>query len=136
MWDRRMIGVPNQPGKKTIEVNLPEAGERWTADSIVPRRQADVGYSCLTYVTVLSAVEAAQINADFKRRAEETLRANLKQAQETLRADWAEDGEGYIGQNIDENAVEAGARVDALLEAIKQEGYFSSWVIIEECTID
>jgi hypothetical protein len=74
---------------------------------------------------VISAVEAAQINADFKRQAEETLRATL-----------AEEGEGYIGQNIDEIAVETGAKVDELLEAIKQEGYFSSWVIIEECTID
>jgi hypothetical protein len=27
-------------------------------------------------------------------------------------------------------------RIDALLEAITQEGYFSSWVIVEECTID
>ena len=48
----------------------------------------------------------------------------------------AEEGEGYIGQNIDEIAVQAAAQVDELLEAIKQEGYFSSWVIIEECTID
>jgi hypothetical protein len=124
MWDRRMIGVPNRPGKKTIEIDLPE-GEVWTASSIAPRRQADVGHPALTYVTVISAVEAAQINVGFKRQAEETLRANL-----------AEEGEGYIGQNIDEIAVETGAKVDELLEAIKQEGYFSSWVIIEECTID
>ncbi len=48
----------------------------------------------------------------------------------------AEEGEDYIGQNIDEIAVEGAAEVDELLEAIKQEGYFCSWVIIEECTID
>ena len=122
MWDRRMIGVPNGPGKRTIEINLPEG---WTAASVAPRRQADVGYPALIYVTVISAVEAAQINVGFKRQAQERLRANL-----------AEEGEGYIGQNIDEIAVQAAAQVDALLEAIKQEGYFSSWVIIEECTID
>ena len=122
MWDRRMIGVPNGPGKRTIEINLPEG---WTAASVAPRRQADVGYPALIYVTVISAVEAAQINVGFKRQAQERLRANL-----------AEEGDGYIGQNIDEIAVQAAAEVDALLEAIKQEGYFSSWVIIEECTID
>ena len=122
MWDRRMIGVPNGPGKRTIEINLPEG---WTAASVAPRRQADVGYPALIYVTVISAVEAAQINVGFKRQAQQTLRANL-----------AEEGEGYIGQNIDEIAVQAAAQVDELLEAIKQEGYFSSWVIIEECTID
>jgi len=125
MWDRRIIGVPNRPGKKTIEIEIPDGGESWTAASVAPRRQADVGHPALTYVTVISAVEAAQINADFKRQAEETLRATL-----------AEEGEGYIGQNIDEIAVQTGAKVDELLEAIKQEGYFSSWVIIEECTID
>ena len=122
MWDRRMIGVPNQPGKQTIEIELPDG---WSAASIAPRRQVDVGHPALTYVTVVSAVEAAQINDDFKRQAEEELRTNL-----------AEEGEDYIGQNIDEIAVEGGDQVDDLLEAIKQEGYFSSWVIIEECTID
>ena len=122
MWDRRMIGVPNGPGKRTIEINLPEG---WTAASVAPRRQADVGYPALIYVTVISAVEAAQINVGFKRKAQERLRANL-----------AEKGEGYSGQHIDKITVQGAAEVDALLEAIKQKGYFSSWVIIEECTID
>jgi hypothetical protein len=117
-----MIGVPNRPEKKTIEIDLPEG---WTAASVAPRRQADVGYPILIYVTVIEAGEAAQINVDFKRQAEETLRVNL-----------AEEGEDYIGQNIDEIAVEGAAEVDELLVAIKQEGYFCSWVIIEECTID
>ena len=120
--DRRIIGVPNRPGKKTVEITFPG---RWTADFVVPRRSADVGYPALTYVTVISAVEAAQINVGFKRQAEERLRANL-----------AEKGEEYIGQNIDEGDVQAAIKVDELLEAIKQEGYFSSWVIIEECSID
>ena len=124
MWDRRVIGVANRPGEKTIEMHLTGA-QGWPAAPVAHRRQADVGYPCLTYVTVISAVEAAQINVGFKRQAQETLRANL-----------AEKGEGYIGQNIHELAVEAGAKVDELLEAIKQEGYFSSWVIIEECTTD
>jgi len=125
MWDRRMIGVPNRPGKKTIVIDMPEWGESWPTASVAPRRWADIGYPALTYVTVYSAVEAAQINVGFKRRAEETLRTNL-----------AEMGEGHILQHIDEDNVEFAARVDELLEAIKQEGYFSSWVIIEECTID
>jgi len=122
MWDRRMIGVPNRPDRKTIEIDLPLG---WTAADLAPRRQADVGANCLTYVTVISAVEAGRINEDFKRQAEETLRANI-----------AELGDDYIAQHLDEIAVQGGAEVDALLAAIKQEGYFSSWVIIEECTID
>ena len=123
MWDRRMIGVPKRPEKNPIEIDLPLG---WSAESVAPRRRADVGCpSALTYVTVISAVEAAQINADFTRQAEETLRARL-----------AEEGEDYIGHHIDENAVLGGAEVDALLEAINQDGYFSSWVIIEECSID
>lgn len=122
MWDRRMIGVHNRPGGKTVEIPLPQG---WTAASVVPRRQADVGHPALTYVTLLSVVEAARINADFKQQAEATLHSNL-----------VEDGEGYIGQNIDENAVQAATQVDELLQAITQEGYFSGWVIIEECTID
>ena len=122
MWERRMIGVPNRPEKQTIDINLPKG---WTAASVAPRRQADVGHPALTYVTVISAVEAAQINVGFKRKAQETLRANV-----------AEKGEGYIGQHIDKIAVQTAAQVEALLEAIKQEGYFSSWVLIEECTID
>ncbi len=126
MYDRRMIGVPNQSGKKTIEIDIPAwGGESWTKASVAPRRQADVGYPVLTYVTVISAVEAAQFNVDFKRRAEETFRTNL-----------AEMGEGHILQHIDEINVQFAARVDELLVAIKQEGYFSSWVIIEECNPD
>ena len=117
MWDRRMIGVPNSPGKKTIYIGLPEwwpAG--WTADTVAPSRVAEVGGNCLTYVTVLSAFEAAQINESFKRGAEK--------------------GAGYSTHHTDKIAMRGGAEVDKLLEAIKQEGYFSSWVVIEECTID
>jgi len=114
--------VPNRAGSKTIVIDLPEG---WTAAAVAPRRQVDVGYPILTYVTVIEAVEAERINIGFKRQAEETLRANL-----------AEAGDEYIGRNIDEIAVRAAAQVDELLEAIKQDGYFSSWVIIEECTID
>ncbi len=85
MWDRRMIGVPNRPGKKTIEIDIPNGRESWPTASVAPRRQADIGYPALTYVMVISAVEAAQINVGFKRRAEEKLRANL-----------AEMGDGHI----------------------------------------
>ena len=122
MWDRRMIGVPNRPDENTIEIELPPG---WSAQALAARRQADVGPGALTYVTVVSAIEAAHVNADFRREAEEALRANL-----------AEEGEDYAGQPVDQSAVHGAARVDALLQAIEQEGYFSSWVIIEECTID
>jgi hypothetical protein len=57
MWDRRMIGVPNRPEKKTIEIDLPEG---WIAASVAPRRQVDVGYPILIYVTVIEAAEAAE----------------------------------------------------------------------------
>ena len=134
MWDRRMLGVPNCAGKKTIEVNLDPTG--WPAAPLAHRRLVDVGYPCATRVTVLSAVEAAKINVGFRKQAEENLRANLREAQETGRDTWAEDGKGYIGQNIDEGVVQIAVQVDELLEAIKQEGYFSSWVIIEECNPD
>jgi hypothetical protein len=36
MWDRRIIGVPNRPGKKTIEIEIPDGGESWTAASVAP----------------------------------------------------------------------------------------------------
>ena len=87
--------------------------------------EIDASLNSVIIITVISAVEASQINIGFKRQSPETHHTNL-----------TEMGEGYIGQNIDEIAVQGSAQVDALLEAIKQEGYFSSWVIIEECTID
>jgi hypothetical protein len=122
MFDRRMIGVPNCPGKLVEVVDLPPG---WSAESIAPRRQADLGHPILSYVSVLSRHEAARINAEFKRQAEERLGAKL-----------AENGPGYLGQNIDQQAVHCGVAVDKLLKAIEQEGYFASWVVIEECTID
>ena len=122
MWDRRMIGVPNSPGKATVSMELPAA---WPVNAVAHRREAAVGGNCLTYVTVLSALEAAQINEIYKRMAADDLRRNA-----------AAHGEDHVTRHLDEIAVEAGAHVDRLLEAIKQEGYFSSWVVIEECTID
>lgn len=122
MLDSRMLGIPNRPEKPVVEIDLPLG---WSARSVAPRRVVDVGYPMLTYVTVLSITEAARINEQYKQKATQRLRAKL-----------AEYGEGYIGQNIDENAVQGGAEVDKLLAAIKEEGYFWSWVIIEECTID
>ena len=122
MFDRRMIGVPNRPGKPTVVIDLPLG---WSAASIAPRRQAEIGHPVLTYVSVLSPHEAARINAEFRHQAAETLRTKL-----------AEKGQGYIGQHLDEIALAGADQVDGLLEAIKQEGYFSSWVVIEECTID
>jgi hypothetical protein len=117
-----MLGIPNRPEKGVIEIDLPLG---WRAEGIASRRAVDVGHPVMVYVTILSAVEAAQINARYKKQAEETLRARL-----------AEQGPGYIGSNIDANAVHGAIQVEKMLEAIEQEGYFSSWVIIEECTID
>jgi hypothetical protein len=81
---------------KTVVIDVPE---RWIAASVAPRRQVDVGHPTLIYVTVIDVVEAARINVDFKRQAEETLRVNL-----------AEEGEGYIGKDMDELAVQGAAR--------------------------
>lgn len=122
MFDTRMIGVPNRPQKGAIVVDLPQ---NWPSGEVAQCRQADIGHRVLTYVTVVSAAEAAAINARYKAKAEETLRTNL-----------AEKGPDYIGSNMDAIAVEDAVRVEEMLEAIKQEGYFASWVIIEECTID
>jgi hypothetical protein len=116
-----MIGVPNRETKKTIYAVLPEG---WTAQAVAPRREANVGANCLTYVAVLSAFEAAGINDGFKKKAAEELRANRAEK------------DGHLVRHLYENAVSGGAEVDKLLEAIKEEGYFSSWVIVEECTID
>jgi hypothetical protein len=121
-WDIRMIGIPNQPERGAVVIDLPD---RWAALDVAPRRLADVGKPVLTYVTVVSAAEAAKINARYRAQAQARLDERL-----------ATEGEDYIGMNIDRNAVSAANRVDALLEAITQEGYFSSWVLIEECTID
>lgn len=122
MFDARMIGIPNRPEKGAVEIELPLG---WTAAAIAPRRQADVGHPVLTYVTVVSAAEAAAINARYRREAEKRLRASL-----------ASKGPDYPGLHLDRGAVLGAARVDELLRAIEQEGYFSSWVLIEECTID
>ena len=122
VFDRRMIGIPNCAGKSTVEIELPRG---WSAATIVASRQADVGEPVLTYVSVFSAAEAAMINSCFKKQAEQNLSANL-----------AEKDIGYDGQHLDEMAVFEAGTVDELLKAIKQEGYFSSWVIIEQCTID
>jgi len=117
-----MIGVPNKAGEKTIEVELP--GD-WSAGPIAQYRTADVGVPVLTEVAVLSAHEAASINATYKLKAEETLRSNLEAK-----------GRGYLCQHLDEVAVHQAAEIEKLLAAIKQDGFGSSWVVIEEYTYD
>ncbi len=121
-FDKRMIGIPNRSEKAMIEIDLPPG---WITLDHPAFRVADVGEPVLTYVAVLSAFEAAAINAQYNRQAQDELGTNL-----------TAQGSDYVGQNIDEMAVEGAAQVKKLLEAIKQEGYFSSWVLIEACTID
>lgn len=82
----------------------------------------------LTSVTVDSAAEAAEaaeVNARYRRHAEQTLQANL-----------AAKGPRYLARHLDELAVQGAAQVDRLLDAIRQQGYFSSRVLVESCTID
>jgi hypothetical protein len=122
MYDERMLGIPNRPEKGVIKIDLPMG---WINHDHPAFRVADVGAPCLTFVAALSLFEAATINREYLRRAEDELRKHL-----------AEEGDDYIGQNLDENAVSGAKRVEQLLEAIKEEGYFSSWVLIESCTID
>lgn len=122
MLDSRMLGIPNHPDRPMVESALPPG---WGRDAEVPARVADVGAPVLTYVTVYSAAEAAEVNARYRERAERTLAANL-----------AAKGPGYPARHLDELAVQGAAQVDRLLDAVRQEGYFSSWVLVESCTID
>lgn len=122
MLDHRMLGIPNHPDRPLVAIPLPPG---WGRDSPIPARVADVGRPVLTYVTVYSAAEAAQVNARYRERAEQTLHDKL-----------AANGPDYITQHLDELAVQGAAAVDRLLDAIRHEGYFSSWVLVESCTID
>lgn len=122
MLDSRMLGIPNHPDRPVVEIPLPPG---WGKDSEIPSRMADAGAPVLTYVIVYSAAEAAEVNARYRRQAEETLRSNV-----------AAKGPDYLGRHLDELAVQGAAEVDRLLDAIRQDGYFSSWVLVESCTID
>lgn len=122
MLDSRMLGLPSNPDRPLVQIQLPLG---WGRDSQIPSRVADVGAPVLTYVTVYSAAEAAQVNARYRQQAEQTLRARL-----------AADGPDYLARHLDELAVQGAAEVDRLLDAIRQQGYFSSWVLVESCTID
>lgn len=122
MFDSRMIGIPNRPEKGAVVIELPLG---WDLTAVTAYRIADVGQPVLTQVAVLSTAEAARVNADYRAKAQETLRTNLSTK-----------GPGYIGQNLDESAVHGADRVEELLSAIAQDGYFSSWVLVERCSID
>lgn len=122
MFDSRMLGIPNRPEKPVVEIPLPLG---WGKDTEIPSRVADVGAPVLTYVTVYSAAEAAAVNARYREQAERMLRENL-----------AARGPDYFTRHLDEAAVLGAAQVDRLLDAIRDEGYFSSWVLVESCTID
>ena len=122
MLDSRMLGIPNRPEKPLVEIQLPPG---WGKDSEIPARVADVGAPVLTYVAVYSAAEAAEVNARYREQAEQTLRDNI-----------AAKGPDYFTRHLDELAVQGAAEVHRLLDIIRQEGYFSSWVLVESCTID
>ena len=122
MLDSRMVGIPNSPDRPVVQIRLPLG---WGRDSEISARVADVGAPVLTHVTVYSAAEAAEVNARYRQQAEETLRTNV-----------AAKGPDYLARHLDELAVQGAAEVDRLLDAIRQDGYFSSWVLVESCTID
>jgi hypothetical protein len=122
MLDSRMLGIPSHPDRRMVEIPLPPG---WGRESEIPARVADVGAPVLTYVAVYSAAEAAEVNARYCAQAEQTLRENLTAK-----------GPDYPARHLDELAVQGAAQVDRLLDAIRHEGYFSSWVLVESCTID
>ncbi|HEX2077003.1 MAG TPA: hypothetical protein VHG08_04815 [Longimicrobium sp.] len=122
MFDHRMLGIPSRAGKPLVELRLPLG---WGRDSGVPSRVADVGAPVLTHVTVYSAAEAAAINARYREQAERTLREKI-----------AAQGPDYPTRHLEELALQTAAQVDHLLEAIRADGYFSSWVLVESATID
>ena len=118
MLDHRMLGIPSRAGQPLVELRLPLG---WGRDSGVPSRVADVGAPVLTHVAVYSAAEAAAINERYREQAARALR---------------ERGPDYPARYLDEIALRTADQVDQLLEAIRAEGYFSSWVLVESATMD
>src|SRR5688572_25274689 len=106
MLDHRMLGIPNHPDRPLVAISLPPG---WGRDSEIPSRVADVGKPVLTYVTVYSAAEAAEVNARYRERVEQTMHANV-----------AANGPDYIARHLDELAVQGAAEVERLLDAIRQ----------------
>ena len=110
MWDTRMIGIPNKPEKAMVEVGFPDDWINWREP---PFRQVEVGYPILIYSAIFEAKEIKRMNTDY-----------LRHKEESASRIWPQ---GWRDQ------VKA---IDEMLIAIKQEGYFCSWVIIEACTPD
>jgi hypothetical protein len=120
----RMIGTTGSSATEIVNLE-----PRWISSMVemgFERRMADVGQHCLTYVGVLSFVEAKQVNESYRRYIEAKRKAPESDIQEIqdIRKHWFELG------------LECATRVDELLAAIGDAGYFSSWIIVETADID
>ncbi len=119
--DARMIGV-NQNGNSAEAIDLDLGWVRVMEDQGFEARVADVGGPLLGTATVLSVVEAAQINRVFKGRAT----GELPRSRDSGR---------HIGVH-DRMQIQCAERVEELLERIGRTQYFSAWVIVETANID
>ncbi len=119
--DARMIGV-NQHGNSAESMDLDLGWVRVMEEQGFEARVADVGGPLLGTATVLSVVEAAQINRVFKGRATGELPREFR-------------SDRYIGVH-DRKQIQCAERIEELLERIGRTQYFSAWIIVETANID
>jgi hypothetical protein len=122
--DARMIGTTGSSATEIINLE-----PRWISSMSemgFGTRIADVGQPCLTTVAILSFVEAKQVNESYRRYIEAARKAPESDIQEiqAIRKAWFQ------------GALACAMRVDELLAAIGDAGYFSSWIIVETANID
>lgn len=122
MFDERMIGVPNVTQKPNVEIELPKG---WAKFEPLDERQVDVNHPVLVFVATLSEFEARERNNRFRERTQQIMQEEIQ-----------ENGEDSYTLHLQRSALAGADAVDQLLDQIKQDGYFASWVIIERCTID
>jgi hypothetical protein len=120
MWSERVIGIPNCTDKSMVPIGLPLGWENGLSF-----RVADIGLSVLTEVAVLSEHEARTHNQRYRAEAKESKRKRI-----------AKDGPDAYLLHLDESALSGADQIDNMLDLIKQDGYFASWIIVERCTID
>jgi hypothetical protein len=119
-----MIGTTGSSATEIINLE-----RRWIATMIkmgFGLRIADVGQPILTNVAILSSFEAKQVNESYRRYIEadrEAPESDIQDIQDIRKA-WFQ------------RRLECAMRVDELLAAIGDAGYFSSWIIVETADID
>ena len=119
-----MIGTTGSSATEIINLE-----PRWISSMVemgFERRIADVGQHCLTYVGILSFVEAKQVNESYRRHIEAKRKAPESDIQEIQ----------DIRKHSFELGLECAMRVDELLAAIGKVSYFSPWIIVETANID